>query len=108
MHGYLNEHNEMFRKGNQITHKMVGGYARIHSYFKKIRNEKGLDNVLAFDFGDTLHGTYPVVKTKGEVMVEPLNLLKLDAWTIHWDFVYGPDHLKKISEKLNYQLLSFN
>lgn len=108
VHGYLNEHNEMFRKGNQITHKTVGGYARINSYFKKIRKEKGSDNVLAFDCGDTLHGTYPVVKTKGEAMVEPLNLLKLDAWTIHWDFVYGPDHLKKISKKLNYPLLSCN
>ncbi|MBK5210224.1 MAG: 5'-nucleotidase C-terminal domain-containing protein [Flavobacteriaceae bacterium] len=108
VHGYLNEHYEMFRKGNQITHKMVGGYARINSCFKKIRKEKGSENVLAFDCGDTLHGTYLAVETRGEVMVEPLNLLKLDVWTIHWDFVYGANHLKEISEKLNYPLLSCN
>ncbi len=42
-----------------------------------------------FESGDTLHGTYPAVSTKGEAVVGPLNQLKLDAWTVHWDYVYG-------------------
>ena len=35
-------------------------------------------------------------------------MLKLDAWTIHWDIVYGPDKLRELTEKLDYPLLAIN
>ncbi|KXA96601.1 5'-nucleotidase, partial [candidate division MSBL1 archaeon SCGC-AAA259I14] len=64
--------------------------------------------VIVLDNGDTIHGTYPVVKSEGEVLIPILNRMGFDAWTAHWDFAYGPDHLVKFAEKLNYPLLAIN
>ena len=60
------------------------------------------------DGGDTLHGTYPVVKSRGEAMIPILNEMGLEAMTAHWEFAYGPSHLKKLTQKLNYPLLAVN
>lgn len=73
-----------------------------------MREEAGADAVIALDNGDTVHGTFPAVHSKGEAFIEPLNRLKLDAWTIHWDIAYGPDKLKELAGKLDYPLLAAN
>lgn len=95
-HGYLEPHLELYWDNNGETYLTAGGYARISALFKKIREERE-EAVIALDSGDTLHGTYPCVHTKGEAMIEPLNLLKLDAWTVHWDFAYGVDYLRDLA-----------
>ena len=64
--------------------------------------------VIALDNGDTLHGTFPAVSTKGEALIDLLNKLGLDAWTIHWDIVYGPNRLREITSRLEYPLLAIN
>ena len=107
-HGYLEEHQEMFWDAGGIRHEKIGGYAKIAGYFKKVRGERGAEAVIALDNGDTLHGTYPAVHSKGEAFIEPLNKLGLDAWTIHWDVAYGPDKLKELADKLDYPLLAAN
>ena len=107
-HGYLEPHQEMFRKGDRLEHRVVGGYARIKGYFEQVRAERGAGSVIALDNGDTLHGTYAAVHSKGEAFVEPLNALGLDAWTVHWDFVYGPEQLQRITGRLDYPLLACN
>lgn len=107
-HAYLDEHWELFRDGAGVKHEMVGGYSRIKSYFDSVREECGEDAVLAFDNGDTLHGTYPAVTTKGEAIVSPLNQLKLDAWTVHWDYVYGTERMRELAGKINHPLLACN
>ena len=107
-HGYLEEHQEMFWEAGGARHEKIGGYAKISGYFKQVRGECGADAVIALDNGDTLHGTFPAVHSKGEAFIEPLNALKLDAWTIHWDIVYGPDKLKELTGKLDYPLLAIN
>ena len=107
-HGYLEEHQEMFWDAGDKKHEKIGGFAKISGYFKQVRGECGADAVIALDNGDTLHGTFPAVNSKGEAFIEPLNALKLDAWTIHWDIVYGPDKLKELTQKLNYPLLAIN
>lgn len=107
-HAYLDEHWEGFRDGANIRHEMVGGYARIKSYFDRVRLECGTDAVLAFDNGDTLHGTYPAVTTKGDAIVEPLNQLKLDAWTVHWDYVYGTERMCELAAQISHPLLACN
>ena len=107
-HGYLEEHQEMFWDADGAKHEKIGGYAKISGYFKKVRGECGADSVIALDNGDTLHGTFPAVDSKGEEFIKPLNALKLDAWTIHWDIVYGPDKLKELTGKLDYPLLAIN
>jgi 2',3'-cyclic-nucleotide 2'-phosphodiesterase (5'-nucleotidase family) len=107
-HGYLDAHQEMFRNGSGFSHRVVGGYAKISGLLKQVRQECGRDSVLALDNGDTLHGTFPAVHSKGEVLLEPLNKLELHAWTVHWDTVYGPHRLKELAGKLNHPLLAVN
>lgn len=107
-HGYLQPHREMFRTGQGVRHEVIGGYARIKGCFDQVRAECGADAVIALDNGDTLHGTFAAVHSRGEAFVEPLNALGLDAWTVHWDFIYGPQQLHDISRRLNHPLLACN
>ena len=106
-HGYLEPHPELFWGSSGEEYRTAGGYARISTLFKNIREERH-GAVIALDNGDTLHGTYPAVHSKGEALIEPLNLLKLDAWTVHWDFAYGVDGLRDLASRLNYPLLAIN
>lgn len=107
-HGYLEEHQEMFWDAGKLRHRKLGGYAKIAGYFKQVRLERGADAVIALDNGDTLHGTFPAVNSKGEAFIKPLNRLGLDAWTIHWDMIYGPKQLEALTGKLDYPLLAVN
>lgn len=106
-HGYIEEHWEHFYRGNDSDYQVVGGYARIASYLKKVRQENK-NQVLFLDNGDTFHGTYPVVQTKGKILVPLLNKLNLDGMTAHWDFAYGPDAFKEIVDELTYPMLAIN
>lgn len=106
-HGYLEEHNEYLWDGNNEKYVKVGGYPRIASYINDIRKEND-ENVLFLDGGDTFHGTYPLVQSKGEVAIDLLNDLKLDAMTAHWEFAYGPEQFNNLVEKLNYPMLAIN
>ena len=107
-HGYIDRHQEIFWDGAKPRHEEIGGFAKISGYFKSIREDRGRDSVIALDCGDTLHGTFAAVHSKGEALIPLLNRLELDAWTIHWDIVYGRDRLLELSEKLNYPVLAIN
>lgn len=107
VHGYLEEHWETFYEGGEVSFKKTGGYARIASYVKQVRQETN-GKTLLLDGGDTFHGTYPVVKSKGEVLLPILNQLGFDGMTGHWDFAYTPDYLRELSSKLNYPMLAIN
>ncbi len=107
-HAYLEEHQELFWDAGRARHELVGGFPRISGYFERVRRECGADSVIALDNGDTLHGTYPAVHSEGEALITPLNHLRLDAWTMHWDIAYGPARLKVLSGRLDYPLLALN
>jgi 2',3'-cyclic-nucleotide 2'-phosphodiesterase (5'-nucleotidase family) len=64
--------------------------------------------VVALDCGDTIHGTYPVVKSQGEDMVPILNQMGLGAMTGHWEFAYGPRQFQSITRRLDYPMLAVN
>ena len=100
VHGYLHEHPEWFLQNGKETFRQVGGYARLKTMIDRIRAEE--EHVVLFDNGDTFHGTYPVVKTKGESLIPILNELGFDAMTGHWDFAYGPEHLQQLVQQLNF------
>jgi 2',3'-cyclic-nucleotide 2'-phosphodiesterase (5'-nucleotidase family) len=106
LHGYLLPHSEYFWDGEKQKFETVGGLARIGEYFEQLREEQR--EVLICDNGDTIHGTYPVVHSKGEEMVPVLNDLAFDAMTAHWEFAYGPKHLIAFEKKLDYPLLAIN
>lgn len=106
-HGYLNSHLEWFPGPQTCEYRAVGGYARIATLVRQIREEtQGC--VLFCDNGDTFHGTYPVVKSRGEVLLPILNQLGLGAMTVHWDFAYGPKRMQELAAGLKYPVLAIN
>lgn len=107
LHGYIEPHIEMIRAADGMAYKTLGGLPRIASAFKQIRAQCP-GAVLALDNGDTFHGTYVAVQSKGEALVPMMNGLGLDAMTAHWEFAYGPIGVKRIASQLNYPLLAIN
>ncbi len=106
VHGYLAPHPELFYDATGEVVETVGGYAHIAGLVDSVRKEN--PNTLLFDGGDTLHGTKPLVDSKGEAIIPILNALKIDALVGHWDFGYGPERLQQIIEKLIFPLLGCN
>ncbi len=104
-HSYLKPHPELFWSGDRAEYRTAGGYSRIATLMEIKRRE---DEVLAFDCGDTLYGTYPSVKSKGTVMLPILNFLGLDAMTAHWEFAHGPERFKYLAKELKYPVLAIN
>lgn len=107
LHAYLESHPEVFWEAGQPVLRTTGGLARIKAYFDDVRREAP-HPVIALDCGDTFHGTGPVVQTRGDFLPELLNPLGLEGMTAHWDFAYGPDHLKELVGRLDYPLLACN
>lgn len=106
-HSYLELHNELFYGADGIRMGKAGGYARIQSLVSGIRKERE-GKVLFLDNGDSFHGTYEAVETKGACMVPVLNRLGLDAMTFHWDTAYGPAALKDLGSQLSHPILAIN
>ena len=106
-HAYFDIHQEMFWQGDHAEYRQAGGYARIATIVKQIRDESQ-GNCLFCDCGDTLHGTYPALVTQGQAMIPILNSLGLDAMTAHWEFAYGPKVFNQRVAELNYPMLANN
>lgn len=104
-HGYLEPHPELIWRGGEASYPILGGYARIAGLFRKIRAARP-GAVIALDNGDTLHGTFPAVRSKGEAFVPLLNALTLDGMTAHWEFAFGPTHLRALAARLSYPILA--
>ena len=106
-HGYVEPHPELVWTPSGASYPIMGGYARIAALLARFRRENP-DGVLALDNGDTFHGTYPAVATRGDALVPLVNALKLEAMTAHWEFAWGPHHFEKLAEKLNHPMLAIN
>ncbi|MFO7742301.1 MAG: bifunctional metallophosphatase/5'-nucleotidase [Anaerolineae bacterium] len=106
-HGYLDLHQELFWAGDHAEYRKTGGHGRIAALLKEIRRERP-GRVLAFDCGDTLHGTHAAVQSEGEVLIPILNRMGFDAMTAHWEFAYGPERFKELANRLNYPMLAIN
>ncbi|MCM3568118.1 bifunctional UDP-sugar hydrolase/5'-nucleotidase [Neobacillus mesonae] len=107
-HAYLNLHPEMFIKEKGEVHfRNAGGFSRITTIFKEARAQNP-GGVLILDNGDTFHGTYPAVSSNGESLIPILNKMGIDGMTAHWEFAYGPNHLKKLTAALEYPMLANN
>lgn len=106
VHGYIAPHPELFydEAGEKVA--LAGGYAYIAGLVDEIRNEN--PNTLLFDGGDSLHGTKPIVDSEGGAVVPILNAMKMNALVGHWDFAYGPAHLKNLGKELDFPILGCN
>ncbi|BDZ68688.1 bifunctional metallophosphatase/5'-nucleotidase [Methanobacterium ferruginis] len=106
-HAYLDIHQELFWDGDHARYQLAGGYARIATLFNNIKEENPYET-LVFDCGDTIHGTYPAVKSRGMALIPILNYLGFDAMTAHWEFAYGPEHFINLTKSLDYPMLAIN
>lgn len=106
-HANLFPHGDVRYTKDGFQVETVGGYARIQTKIDEFRSRYPQE-VLVFDNGDTLHGTYETIETKGEVMVPYLRKLGINAMTFHWDSAYTIKHLKTFEEKLGYPILAAN
>ncbi len=106
-HGYLEPHPELIWTADGPRFPTLGGYARIASVLNTARqaNPRG---VLVLDNGDTFHGTYPAVSSRGEALIPLVNALGIDAMTAHWEFAWGPRDFIELSRRLNYPMLAIN
>ncbi|MBK8595034.1 MAG: 5'-nucleotidase C-terminal domain-containing protein [Holophagales bacterium] len=106
-HANFDLHQEVFWEGGRAVYRPAGGYARIAAVVKEVRaaNPGG---TLFCDCGDTFHGTYPVMETRGAALVPVLNALGLDAMTAHWEFAYGPGAFKELAAELSFPMLAMN
>lgn len=106
VHGHIESHNEVFFENEGLVVKEAGGYSRIKTLVDSIRVEN--PNTLFLDCGDTFHGTFITTQTHGNAIIPLMNAMGLDAATAHWDFAYTPSHLRELSNRLNYPILSAN
>lgn len=106
-HANLLPHGDLRYTGEGFKVEILGGYPRIMTKIREFRNKHG-DNLLVFDNGDTFHGTYESIKSKGEIMIPYLNELGINAMTFHWDSAYTLENLKNLETSLNYPILASN
>ena len=86
----------------------MGGIAHMKTYLDHVRKERGNENVLFLDSGDTWQGTGVALKTRGEAIVKAQNYLGVDIMTGHWEFTYGKERVMELIEMLDAKFVAQN
>src|SRR6266513_965918 len=86
----------------------IGGLDRMATAVKAARAQRGNDNVLLLDGGDTWQGSLGANRTRGQDMADCFALLKPDATTGHWEFTYGAERVKQLAGSLGFPFLALN
>lgn len=83
------------------------GFAKIATKAKEIKANN--PNVLFLDAGDVLHGLPIATISKGEKVVELMNLMGYDAMVPgNHDFNYGTDRLLELAQKAKFPVIAAN
>jgi len=86
----------------------MGGVAHMKTYVEHVRKERGKENVLFLDSGDTWQGTGVALKTRGEAIVKAQNYLGVDVMVGHWEYTYGKERVKELIGMLDAKFISQN
>ncbi len=86
----------------------MGGVAYMKTIVEEVRRDRGKENVLLLDSGDTWQGTAVALKTRGEAIVDAQNYLGVDVMVGHWEFTYGKERVRELIEKLDGEFVSQN
>lgn len=85
----------------------VGGAARLTALIKAQKEQVG-GKALVLDGGDTWTNSGPSLRTRGEVMVDWMNLTGVDHMVYHWEYTLGRARVEELEKKLKAQVLSYN
>ena len=115
-HGQCYPHPEMFwgagpnnGSGSNIRYlKDIGGFDRIAGYIRHVK-EQANSNVLFFDEGDTIHGTYHAIFDEAVSYVQMLNTIGLDATNPgNWETRWGPTKYLARTKEMTFPTLACN
>lgn len=83
------------------------GYPRLKTYVDRQRKEN--PNLILLNAGDTIHGTNFATLSRGETVVNLMNMMGFDAMVPgNHDFNYGSDRLLELSKKAKFEILAAN
>ena len=106
-HAQLETHPE-YLPGAVPDIQMMGGYARLKTAIERQRTHcEGPCFLL--DGGDEFQGSGPAAWSQGEVVLEPLRALGIDAFTPgNWEPAYGPERFKDTMARLGFPVVCYN
>jgi 2',3'-cyclic-nucleotide 2'-phosphodiesterase (5'-nucleotidase family) len=92
IHGHLLPRPNLRSDG---TGRVEGGLARMHTLIEQIR--KRHKHTLLLNTGDTIQGSAEALYTRGQALVDVVNMFKIDAFAPgNWEFVYGTERFLEL------------
>lgn len=80
--------------------RMEGGLARMYTKIQSIRGDG--KKALLINTGDTIQGSAEALYTRGQALVDVINLFKIDAFAPgNWEFVYGTERFRELFAGVN-------
>ena len=103
---YFDTHNDFTELAKKFG--KMGGIAHMKPIIDHVKKERGEENVILLDSGDTWQGTAVALKTDGEAIVDAQNYLGVDVMVGHWEFTYGKERVHELIGMLKGEFISQN